>query len=80
MPANCLYWRGDVAHLSCPDDLCHGNDTTLCGLERGFDFDQVEEWEEDDDDYCDYCPHSDAPGGACVPCDDPVEPPAERLS
>ena len=22
----------------CPDDLCHGTDTTLCGLEYGFDF------------------------------------------
>lgn len=22
----------------CIDDLCHAVDTTLCGLERGFDF------------------------------------------
>lgn len=22
----------------CVDDLCHGVDTTICGLERGFDF------------------------------------------
>jgi hypothetical protein len=22
----------------CADDLCHGSDTTLCGLESGFDF------------------------------------------
>lgn len=30
----CLY--GGPA--PCVDDLCHGSDTTLCGLEIGFDF------------------------------------------
>lgn len=78
MPANCLYWRGDFAHLACIDDLCHGSDTTLCGLERGIDFDQVEEWEEDDRDYCPTC--DAVPGEPCTLCDDPVDPPGDRLS
>jgi hypothetical protein len=24
--------------VPCIDDLCHGSDRTLCGLERGYDF------------------------------------------
>jgi hypothetical protein len=25
-------------YAPCVDDLCHGVDTTVCGLEHGFDF------------------------------------------
>lgn len=28
----------DGGPIPCCDDLCHGNDTTLCGMERGHDF------------------------------------------
>jgi hypothetical protein len=35
----------------CIDDLCHGSDTTLCGLQRGYDFCDHGNYP----DFCDEC-------------------------
>lgn len=32
--------------IICPDDLCRGSSTTLCGLEEGIDFGTGDEWED----------------------------------
>jgi hypothetical protein len=48
--SSCLYWNGRAYDLACPDDLCHGNEETLCGLQRGFDFDVSDDGDPDDDD------------------------------
>lgn len=45
----CLIGTGMTA--PCPDDLCHGVDTTLCGLEYGFDFCEHDQ----DPDSCEEC-------------------------
>lgn len=47
--ARCLVIDGDIA---CVDDLCHGNDTTLCGLERYVDF-ETDEFDDDLDGFWD---------------------------
>lgn len=39
----------------CCDDLCHGSDRTLCGLERGFDLCDHDE----DPDSCKQCQSED---------------------
>lgn len=40
--------------IICPDDLCRGSSTTLCGLEEGIDFgvdeDEEEYWDDDGED------------------------------
>ena len=47
MSVRCL-WGG---RAPCVDDLCHGVDETLCGLQLGFDFC----WHGNDPDACDEC-------------------------
>jgi hypothetical protein len=72
--AECASGGGPVP---CWDDLCHGSDTTLCRLERGYDFcdhGNIPDWcsfcrYDEDDDWEDLAPVAQRMNASASPVD-----------